>query len=281
MSIIRTNKTEKYFVASNELFNDKLLSWDARGLMAYLLSKPNHWQVRISDLVAQSPAGITKLRSVLAELHANGYIRRTRIKNEDGTFDWVTDIYESSIGRFSVDGKPADIVSTDVVSTDNNMASGENQPSAEPCTHLPADFDYKCNGCGKTIKTGIVNLPIEWQIAAGKKDLVMPDNNEQAYIDSANLIAMGFGVYEHAAYGIAYTFQRTRGIIIPTGKVKGQRKAVKEMLEMGVLPNHVQEATTQLMDAKMTVTDLYSIAKTAIALANPAPENYDGAIEGV
>jgi len=41
---------------------------------------------------------------------------------------------------------------------------------------------------------------------------------------------------------------------------------------MKVTPFHVVEATKKLLEAKMTVTDLFSIKKTAIDLANPAPE---------
>ena len=49
-------------------------------------------------------------------------------------------------------------------------------------------------------------------------------------------------------------------------------KAVKEMLEMKVNASHVEQATKQLMSAtvkgkKLTVTDLYSVAKTAESIA--------------
>ena len=80
---------------------------------------------------------------------------------------------------------------------------------------------------------------------------------------------------------LAYAFMSTRGIIIPDKKVKGNRAKAVELVKMGVKPEHVIEATQKLMKNKMTVTDLYSIEKTAVDLANPAPETYDGAIEGV
>lgn len=40
------------------------------------------------------------------------------------------------------------------------------------------------------------------------------------------------------------------------------------MIEMGVKPEHVRAATKQLMERGMTITDLFSIVKTAIDLAN-------------
>lgn len=115
------------------------------------------------------------------------------------------------------------------------------------------------------------NMSIENQIFAGKPITKIPKADQAAMIDAANIIATGIGVDYHVAYGIAYAFMSTRGIVIPHSKIKGQRKAVREMVEMGVLPNHAKEATEQLMNdpKKLTITDLYSISKTAIGLANP------------
>jgi DnaD/phage-associated family protein len=131
MTIIRVNKDARYFTASNEPFNDKRLHWETRGLLAYLLSKPNTWTVRLSDLEAQGPAKITKLRKMLKDAQKHGYMNRVRIVRKDGTFYWITEIYESpnlnplpqSSGRFSTSGlstcgKPTDIVITEEVITE-------------------------------------------------------------------------------------------------------------------------------------------------------------------
>jgi hypothetical protein len=131
MSIIRVRKDEKYFTASNEPFVDKRLSWEARGLMGYLLTKPDNWQVRIEDLQKQGPAKLHKIRRMLAEARLYGYMNRTRLVRADGTFDWLTEVFESpsqnpspsSSVRFSTSGspttgKPADIVITDLKITE-------------------------------------------------------------------------------------------------------------------------------------------------------------------
>lgn len=95
MSIIRVKKDAKYFTASNEPFNDKRLSWESRGLMGYLLSKPNNWKTRLIDLKNQGPAKDRKIERMLAELRMRGYMNRIRVKLESGQFDWITDVYES------------------------------------------------------------------------------------------------------------------------------------------------------------------------------------------
>jgi hypothetical protein len=94
-NIVRVKKDERYFVASNVPFNDTRLSWEARGVMGYLLSKPDQWHVRMTDLVNQGPAGIKVIRRVLAELRKYGYMSRECIKDDQGHFSWVTTLYES------------------------------------------------------------------------------------------------------------------------------------------------------------------------------------------
>ena len=94
-TITRTPKKERYLVVDNAVFDDEKLSWEARGLMGYLLSKPDHWQVRLHDLIKKGPAGEHKIRRMLHELQARGYIRRQRLQRGDGTFSWRTSIHES------------------------------------------------------------------------------------------------------------------------------------------------------------------------------------------
>lgn len=131
MSIIRVRKDEKYFTASNEPFVDKRLSWESRGLIGYLLTKPNNWEIRMEDLEKQGPAGNHKLRRMLAELRKTGYMNRIRITVEQNKFDWVTELYESpsqnprpqASGRFSTSGsstsgKVPDITNTDRTNTE-------------------------------------------------------------------------------------------------------------------------------------------------------------------
>lgn len=154
MSIIRVKKDAKYFTASNEPFNDKRLSWEARGLMGYLLSKPNNWQVRMDALDKAGTAGNYKIRRMLAELRKYGYMNRIRVTVEGGKFDWITEVYESpsqnpkpsqsvqkrtsvrkSASGSSASGKLPDIVNTDSQSTD--VPEGNGLPPTPPETPKP------------------------------------------------------------------------------------------------------------------------------------------------
>jgi hypothetical protein len=170
MSIIRVRKDERYFTASNEPFVDTRLSWETRGLIAYLLTKPNNWQVRIDDLEKQGPAKLHKLRRMLAEARICGYMNRIRVTRADGTFDWITEVFESpsqnpkpsknitsvrlSTSGSATSGKPADIVSTDLISTESTYiysAPEKSEPAhktddapAHPSVYaeIPVDEDF-------------------------------------------------------------------------------------------------------------------------------------------
>lgn len=128
MSIIRVRKDSRYFSASNEPFNDERLSWEARGLMGYLLSKPDHWEVKTADIENKGPAGNRKVRRMLAELRKTGYMNRIRITNPNHTFDWITEVYESpsqnprenASGSFSTSGSSTSGKQPHIVSTEGD-----------------------------------------------------------------------------------------------------------------------------------------------------------------
>jgi len=129
-TIIRVKKDGNYAVISNEPLNDDRLSWEAKGVLAYLLTKPNDWEVRNRDLERKGKVGAYKLSRILAELKQTGYLSRERRHLPDGTFEWVTTVFEkSTMTRLSVDGspvdgspvdgKPRDIVITESVNTES------------------------------------------------------------------------------------------------------------------------------------------------------------------
>lgn len=81
---------------SREMLQDKHLSYEARGLLGYLLSKSGNWELRVSDL--QIPgAGRDKVYRILNELQKCGYIGgRTKYQDEKGYWQWTPyDVYET------------------------------------------------------------------------------------------------------------------------------------------------------------------------------------------
>ena len=65
--------------------NDTRLSWKARGILAYLLSKPDDWEVLTTDLLVNSDHdGVTAVRSAMKELVDCGYAELQSIQGQDG-----------------------------------------------------------------------------------------------------------------------------------------------------------------------------------------------------
>lgn len=77
----------------NSIANDQSLSFKARGILLYCLSKSENWKVLSEDLDRNSPKeGRDSVRAGLRELQEAGYARREPIRNEKGQVtgtEWV------------------------------------------------------------------------------------------------------------------------------------------------------------------------------------------------
>jgi hypothetical protein len=76
---------------------DTRLSWAARGLLIYVLSRPDDWRVITKHLVKQGNLRRDGIHSLLRELRKCGYVRRKTIRNETGSFSGV-DYYVHEVG---------------------------------------------------------------------------------------------------------------------------------------------------------------------------------------
>ena len=80
--IVRSSLKDNFSVLPNELINDDRLSTEHLGLLVYLLSKPNDWQVRVKQLQNRFDMGRDKTRRILATLEQYGYISRDIVRAE-------------------------------------------------------------------------------------------------------------------------------------------------------------------------------------------------------
>lgn len=79
MAFIRTHKNRDYTVMCNHHLNNEQLSLKAKGLLSFMLSKPDNWEFSISGLKSQLKEGKSAIRSTLIEIEENGYLKRKRI----------------------------------------------------------------------------------------------------------------------------------------------------------------------------------------------------------
>lgn len=86
---IRRAKHEKDFVVIHRhTAQDRNISFEARGMLLYLLSKPDTWSIQVADLAQQCQKG--RVYRILKELIEAGYIEnRERKQLANGKFEWT------------------------------------------------------------------------------------------------------------------------------------------------------------------------------------------------
>ncbi len=167
--IVRTAKKQNRFsVVDNTGFNDPRLSYKAKGLLGYFLTKPDNWEVHTEDLRKHGTDGKDSIQAGMRELSNYGYAKLESVRGEGGKIvgkQWVIhEVPDSPIAGKSgsrlqptdgktdgrknrLSGKPSDgktgyivntesLVNTDVLinterSSSDSDARAENQPHFE------------------------------------------------------------------------------------------------------------------------------------------------------
>ena len=89
---IVVKKKDNFTTVHNNLILDEKLSWKAKGLLIYMLSRPTGWKYKSAEIAKNSTDGRDSVRNGLKELVENGYISRQ--KNSDGSLTYY--IFEDS-----------------------------------------------------------------------------------------------------------------------------------------------------------------------------------------
>lgn len=122
MAIHRTqhNKNNPYVMLNKGFLDDPNLSAKAKGILAYLLSRPDGWVTRTEQIASVMKDGLESIKSGLRELEGNGYFKRFAVRDDKGKIThWVKDVFETPQPVLSpqtenplvanpVDGKPSD-----------------------------------------------------------------------------------------------------------------------------------------------------------------------------
>lgn len=95
--VIRVQKRPNNFVMMDKGFlEDERISYKAKGILAYLLSKPDNWKVIVGNLVNYSTDGKASVYAGLKELKECGYYEKVPIRDETGQriAYWESTVYE-------------------------------------------------------------------------------------------------------------------------------------------------------------------------------------------
>jgi len=86
MNIIK-KKNFPFTQVSNELLNDKEISLKAKGIYAYMLSKPTDWNFTIKSMSKQLKEGSDAIMNALNELKIKGWLVYNKNTNGSGVYE--------------------------------------------------------------------------------------------------------------------------------------------------------------------------------------------------
>ncbi|MCP4262800.1 MAG: hypothetical protein GY774_35625 [Planctomycetes bacterium] len=107
------NKNHPFVMVSKDIIHDARLSWKAKAILIYFLSRPDNWQIYEKEILQHSTDGISATRSAIQELIKQGYIHRRQLRTNGkfGAYEYI--VLESPLKsidhteiRFSDFGKP-------------------------------------------------------------------------------------------------------------------------------------------------------------------------------
>jgi len=76
----------RYATIPNNLLNNQSISLKAKGLFAFIQSKPDNWDFSKERIAKQLKEGLTSIKSAIKELKENGYLETIPSRNKKGEF---------------------------------------------------------------------------------------------------------------------------------------------------------------------------------------------------
>ena len=124
---IKLHHEGNWTAVPNRLIEDPRLSWKAKGIYAYLTSRPDGWEVREMDLERRSNDGRTSLRAGIKELEETGWLTRKQ-EREGGRFTHTS----FTLHRSPSTGNPTtENPTTEKPSTENDPYSNTEESKTE------------------------------------------------------------------------------------------------------------------------------------------------------
>lgn len=95
LTTIRVAKRKKFTMVARDTVNDGRLSFRARGILFWLLDKPDDWHTDSEQIAEQGSEGRDAIRSALIELTHFGYLRREKKQDQAGKWFTSWTVFES------------------------------------------------------------------------------------------------------------------------------------------------------------------------------------------
>lgn len=153
--IKKAKKTQNFTIISNDTIQNNALTWEARGLLTFILSLPEDWKIHKSWLLKSAAnCGRDKLDRIIKELKTFGYMVSRPTRDEQGKIDghfWEV-FEEPTEAPAPAPEKPAK-----PVNTGDSPATLETRIAANPYNGKPTTTKYlslQSTNLNKTTTTG-------------------------------------------------------------------------------------------------------------------------------
>jgi hypothetical protein len=163
--IVRGERSGSYTVVANEIINNSDIDWRDLGLLVFLLSKPDHWEVSTTNLANERKAGVDAIRTSLKALRDAGYV--VMRKNSDGSVDYVIfdtpqvksgcnepKLEKPKQGK-SLTGKKPNRENPALVITDIQQVNTEYTNNAREQSLVPDDFEIDDEVLARLFSSGV------------------------------------------------------------------------------------------------------------------------------
>lgn len=96
---VQIHKNDGFTVLSNKFIRDENLSIKALGLLTFMLSLPPNWDYSIAGLTKVRKEGYESIKNTIKELITLNYIRRDKVRLENGRFKHIYHIYDEPVAN--------------------------------------------------------------------------------------------------------------------------------------------------------------------------------------
>ncbi|MEV4500891.1 hypothetical protein [Streptomyces klenkii] len=96
MTILRRQLSSGFAILPTATLEDPRLSFRARGILAFLIAKPDDWEARTDAIARAGKEGRDAVRKAVQELKDAGYYRVVDDRRGDGTLRCYTEVFDTA-----------------------------------------------------------------------------------------------------------------------------------------------------------------------------------------
>lgn len=255
---VRKSPDNPYVMIDRRPIDNPRLSYKAKGILSYLLSRPDGWEVNVPDLVNHGTDGAASIRSGLKELRDCGHVRYNPEREGGFIRRWVIEVYEvPEIVAQSDEGEK--VLDDDFLQVGNLQVGNRREVlSTLSINELKPLAQKKAPKANQLLAT----MPLDWQIASGVEKITMPTVEDLAaaqLTDDVNMFAPNYQPF-------VKQFIEATCIHPLKSDVASWQAALMYTFQRGVTLDDFRSALEKMQKDNLMIVDPHSVKTVAQAI---------------